>query len=286
MTGRKTPVGVVGAGVIGCSVAHAVARAGAPVTLYDNSPKALDSVADTLRTAERITRLRKGRAALAPVTPTSDPRRLADCEVVIENVTEDIAVKERVHRELDAVLAPESVVAVNTSAVPITRLALATAHPGRVIGAHFMNPVALIDAVEVVRTAYAEPAALERLRSFLSLIGKRSVVVADAAGFVINRCLMMFVNEAADLHAAGVAGPEEIDQLFQDCLGHRSGPLRTADLIGLDTVVRTLEVLAHYYGPARFTPAPLLRQMVDAGRLGRKSGRGFYRYTADEVGAR
>lgn len=285
MSTDTEPLGVVGAGVIGTSLAHAASRAGIPVVLHDVAPEALRASESAMGATERLVRLRRGAAATAPVRRTTDLADLADCGVVVENITEDIDAKEAVHRAIDEILPRDRVIAVNTSAVPITRLALATEHPGRFVGAHFMNPVALIDTVEVVRTEYTDPGTLDRIQLLLKRIGKRGIIVADAAGFVINRCLMMFVNEAAALHADGVAGPAEIDRLFQGCLGHRTGPLRTADLIGLDTVVRTLDVLAHYYGPARFTPAPILRRMVDAGRLGRKSGQGFYTYAEDREGA-
>lgn len=274
-------VGVVGAGVIGSSVAHAVARSGIPVVLHDISADALARAGRAIEDGERLARLRRGPADAAPVRFTEELTDLKDCGLVVENVTEDIALKEAVHRSLDEVLAPDCVVAVNTSAVPITRLALVTNHPARMVGAHFMNPVALIDTVEVVRTDIVDQCALDQLEAVLRHMGKRSVVVRDEAGFVINRCLMMFVNEAAALSAAGVAGAAEVDRLFSGCLGHRSGPLRTADLIGVDTIVRTLDVLAEHHGPERFTPAPVLRQMLDAGHLGRKSGRGFYTYSVE-----
>ncbi|MBS2548569.1 3-hydroxyacyl-CoA dehydrogenase family protein [Catenulispora sp. NL8] len=278
MSGPVNPVGVVGAGVIGSSVAHAVARAGIPVVLHDTSPEALADARRAIDAADRLTRLRRGPAEQAPITFTGNLADLGLCEVVVENVTEDIALKEEVHRAIDAVVAPDCVVAVNTSGVPISRLALATEHPARVVGAHFMNPVALIDTVEVVRTDFVDAAAMDRLRALLGRMGKHGVVVRDEAGFVINRCLMMFVNEAAALCAQGVATPAQIDRLFSGCLGHKSGPLRTADLIGVDTVVRTLDVLAGYHGKDRFTPAPVLLEMVGQGRLGRKSGHGFYTY--------
>ncbi|MDI5961384.1 3-hydroxyacyl-CoA dehydrogenase family protein [Streptantibioticus silvisoli] len=281
MNGYVNRVGVVGAGVIGSSVAQAVARSGIEVVLQDASPEALATARRSMATGERLARLRKGPGQQAPVTFTGTLADLAGCDLVIENVTEDITLKEEVHRALDAVISPECVVAVNTSAVPVTRLALATGHPGRMVGAHFMNPVSLIDTVEVIRPEYADDDAVKTLQALLERMGKASVVVADMAGFVINRCLMMFINEAADLCASGVATPAEADRLFRGCLGHKSGPLRTADLIGIDTIVRTLEVLARYYGPARFTPAPVLLRMIDAGRLGCKTGQGFYVYTAE-----
>lgn len=281
-------VGVVGAGVIGASVAHALVMSGLDAIVYDVSADALDRLEPAVRTADRMLRLRgpqatgpgstQARARGQLVTATS-MAGLASAGLVIENVTEDVDVKLAVHEQLDALLPPGTVVAVNTSAVPISRLALATAHPERMVGAHFMNPVALSEAVEVIRTPYTAPATLATLQELLAQLGKTAVVIGDSAGFVINRCLMMMINEAADLLDDVGASPADVDKLFRSCLGHRSGPLQTADLIGLDTVVRTLMVLAGYYGPARFTASPRLRRLVDTGHLGRKTGRGFYDYT-------
>lgn len=268
-------VGVVGAGVIGVSVAHAITRAGIPVVLHDINAAALERAGPALARAERLARLRLGSADLAPVRQTGDLADLGDCLVVVENVVEDEEVKHRLHAELAAVVRPDAVVAVNTSAVPVTALALAGGRPAFVLGAHFMNPVALIDTVELVRTPYVTESALGLLRSLLARLGKTGVVVEDTAGFVINRCLMLFVNEAIALLDDGVATPRQIDQLFRGCLGHRSGPLQTADLIGLDTILRTLEVLAAHHG-SRFEPTARLRAMVAAGELGAKTGNGLH----------
>jgi 3-hydroxyacyl-CoA dehydrogenase len=274
-------VGIVGAGVMGSSLAQALVDRGIDTVLHDSDPDALRAAADRVGDGDRVTRLRRG----APQGPkgrleyATSLHELAGTRLVVENITEDPAAKEKVHRELDAVLGADTVVAVNTSAIPVTGLALATAHPGRVLGAHFMNPVALSSMVEVIRTPYTTPEALTALREVAGLLGKDTVVVNDVAGFVINRCLMMFVNEAAALLDDGVATPAQVDQLFRGCLGHRTGPLRTADLIGLDTVALTLDVLAEHHGPERFTPSARLRRMVQEGHLGRKSGKGFYHYS-------
>lgn len=277
-------VGVVGAGVMGSSLAQALVDRGIDTVLHDSDPQALRAAADRVAAGDRATRLRRG----APQGPkgrleyVSSLHDLAGTRLVVENITEDPTAKEKVHQELDAVLDADTVVAVNTSAVPITGLALATSHPGRVLGAHFMNPVALSSMVEVIRTPFTTPEALSELKDVAGRLGKDTVVVQDVAGFVINRCLMMFVNEAAALLDDGVATPPQVDQLFRGCLGHRSGPLRTADLIGLDTVVRTLRVLAEHHGPERFTPSARLLRMVRDGHLGCKSGRGFYHYSHGE----
>jgi 3-hydroxyacyl-CoA dehydrogenase len=276
-------VGVVGGGVMGISLVQALLTAGIDTVLTDNDPGVLAGVPARLSAAERLARLSTGQGATrrGNLTLPADITALAACDLVIENVVEHQEVKEQVHQRLDEVLDERAAVAVNTSAVPITGLALGTRRPERMVGAHFMNPVAASSMVEVIRTSYTAPWALETLSQVITLLGKQSVVVGDAAGFVINRCLMMFISEAAALLDDGVATPPQVDKIFRGCLGHRTGPLRTADIIGIDTVVRTLDVLSAHYGPERFSPAPRLRQMVADGHLGRKTGQGFYSYYSD-----
>ena len=278
-------VGVVGGGVMGISLVQALITAGIDTVLTDNHPDVLASVPARLSAANRLARLSTGQAAVrcGHLETAQDIAALRACDLVIENVVESEVVKTHAHQRLDAVLSERAVVAVNTSAVPITGLALGTNHPERMLGAHFMNPVAASSMVEVIRTSYTAPWALETLDQVLDVLGKQAVVVSDAAGFVINRCLMMFISEAAALVDDQVATPQQVDRLFRGCLGHRTGPLRTADIIGIDTVVRTLDVLSAHYGPERFTAAPRLHRMVAEGRLGRKTGKGFYCYSDGET---
>ncbi|QMU67389.1 3-hydroxyacyl-CoA dehydrogenase family protein [Streptacidiphilus sp. P02-A3a] len=279
-------VGVVGAGVMGSSLAQSLTAAGIGTVLYDSDPQARTAAGFRVAAASRLARLSAARADAGPpgrLTVADALTELSGCDLVIENVVEDPEVKRQVHVALDAVLKPGAVVAVNTSAVPVSGLALATDHPERMVGAHFMNPVAASVMVEVVRTPYTAAWALRGLEELLRRLGKESVVVDDQAGFVINRCLMMFISEAAALVDDGVATAREVDRLFRACLGHRTGPLRTADLIGIDTIVHTIDVLRDHYGPERFTPSPALLRMADAGRLGRKTGEGFYHYSDGET---
>lgn len=279
--GPPSPIGIVGAGVMGLSLAHAMLAAGLDVVLHDSNLAALGALDREMRNARRVARLASGRGPAGPegaLRPVGDLADLAICRLVVENVTEDPQVKEAVHLELDRVLPSDAIVAVNTSAVPITPLATVNSYPDRIVGAHFMNPVATSQMVEVVRTVHTSERALAVLAGVLDRLRITMVIVEDAAGFVISRCLMMFVNEAAALLDEGVATPAQVDRLFRGCLGHRTGPLRTADLIGIDTIVNTLRVLATHYGPDRFTPSKRLIAMLDAGDLGRKSGKGFYDY--------
>ncbi|WP_327004488.1 3-hydroxyacyl-CoA dehydrogenase family protein [Dactylosporangium sp. NBC_01737] len=279
-------VGVVGAGVMGASLAQALTARGVATVLQDADPAALQEAAHRIAAGDRLARLTAGGSGgpadgpgrLSYVTATEE---LAHCALVIENVTEDARVKEALHDRLDRILDPGAVVAVNTSAIAVSGLALVTGHPERVVGAHFMNPVATSSMVEVIRTPYTAQWALDRLGALVRRLGKDSVVVADATGFVINRCLMMFINEAAAVLDDDVASPQQVDRLFRGCVGHRTGPLRTADIIGIDTIVHTLRVLTDAYGPERFTPSARLLRMVRDGHLGRKTGRGFYIYAGE-----
>ncbi|MFD7625555.1 3-hydroxyacyl-CoA dehydrogenase family protein [Streptomyces sp. NPDC059851] len=272
-------IGVLGAGVIGSSVAHAAAAAGYTVTLVDSDAAALDTARAAVRRHRRLATLLGGEPAPAlDIRPSTDLAALAGAGLVVENTTESEGAKRALYPELEKVLAPGTTIAANTSAVPIGRLAEQLADPGRVVGVHFMNPVDRIDMVEVVRGRNTSDAAMQDVDRMLRRLGKQAVVVQDAPGFVINRVLMPVVNLAAAVVADGVATPSQVDDLFKGCLGHTSGPLRTADLIGIDTVVRTLEVLHDHYGTDEFATHPALRRMVDQGLLGTKSGRGFYSY--------
>jgi 3-hydroxybutyryl-CoA dehydrogenase len=215
---------------------------------------------------------------LQRISVTTDLGALADARYVVENITEDPEAKERLYRELDAVCAADCVFAVNTSAIPITRLAGVTRRPDRVLGNHFMNPAHVMPLVEVIRGPRTDERTVATSQELLAGIGKDSLVVNDSPGFVTNRVAMLSVNEAVFLLAEGVSPAVDIDRLFRQCLGHRMGPLETADLIGLDTVLRSLQVLADEFGDPKYRPCPLLRQYVAAGWLGRKTGRGFHRY--------
>lgn len=279
-------VGVVGAGVMGCGVAHALAQAGFRVLLLDLSPEVLEAAGRRIKDSLRAQRLlRAGAAAggttaevLARIELTTDYRALDASDFVVENVTEKIAVKEEVYRRLDAVCPPRCVFAANTSAIPITRIGSMTARPARVLGIHFMNPVPLKPVVEVIPGYHTSAETLEAAEGLLRALGKEWVVVNDSPGFVSNRVLMLSINEAVFLVEERVASAEDVDGIFKACFGHPMGPLETADLIGLDTILYSIEVLYESFKDGKYRPCPLLRKMVDAGLLGRKSGRGFYTY--------
>ncbi|MFE3181062.1 3-hydroxyacyl-CoA dehydrogenase family protein [Streptomyces violascens] len=287
-------VGIVGAGTMGIGVAQCFAEAGLPVVVVDNDPGALASGPDRLRAGIRTAALlrrgaRQARAgAPAPraeslVTWTAELADLAAARLVVECAREDEDIKEGILRELDRLCGAETIFASNTSCIPVGRLGSFTGRPDRVIGTHFMNPAPLKDAVEVIRAPETSDLTLERTEGFLAHIGKHALVVRDAPGFVTNRVLMLTLNEAAAVLGEGTADAETVDRIFQDCFGHPMGPLRTADLIGLDTIADSLEVLRRHTGEDRFRPCPLLSRLVAEGRVGRKSGSGFYTYAPQHL---
>ncbi|MEW2378669.1 3-hydroxyacyl-CoA dehydrogenase family protein [Micromonospora sp. NPDC047812] len=281
-------VGVVGAGTMGLGIAQCLAEGGYDVVVVDPAVGAAAgaaAAAGRLRTGLRQARLLAPHRAGEPVARvieriswTDRTAGLDRAGYVIECAPERIPLKERIFGELDAVCPPTTVLASVTSAVPIERLAASTRRPERVVGTHFMNPAPLRASVEVVRAPRTSADTLQRTLDLLAAIGKTGIVVADGPGFVINRVLMLTVNEAAEVVGRGTADAATVDRVFQDCLGHPTGPLRTADLIGLDTVVDTLLVLLECTGDPRFRPGRTLRELVAAGRYGRKSGSGFHQY--------
>jgi 3-hydroxybutyryl-CoA dehydrogenase len=284
VTDAAGPVGVVGAGTIGQGVAQSFASAGHPVSLVDVSERVLDDAMTGIERTLRLAAFEAPPGADAPavvlerITPTVELAALRAAVFVVENVTERWEAKAPLWEEMDGIAAEAAVLAANTSAIPIARFAAATRRPDRVLGLHFMNPVPLKDTVEVVRGTQTGEETVRRALDVLAGIGKTGIVVNDSPGFVLNRVLMLAVNEAAALVREKVAPAEDVDALFRSCLGHTMGPLETGDLIGLDTIVLTLEVLEEELGDGRFRPDPLLRRMVESGVLGRKTGAGFHDY--------
>jgi 3-hydroxybutyryl-CoA dehydrogenase len=203
---------------------------------------------------------------------------LDEADFVVENVTEKWSIKERVYEQLDSVCPDHCILAANTSAIPITRLAAVTTRAGKVIGVHFMNPVPMKPVVELIRGYHTTDDTIKLTQELLESMGKTAIVVNDSPGFVSNRVLMLTINESIFVLQDQVASAEDIDRIFKTCFGHPMGPLETADLIGLDTILLSIEVLYESFNDSKFRPCPLLRKMVDAGLYGRKSGQGFYTY--------
>jgi 3-hydroxybutyryl-CoA dehydrogenase len=281
-------VGVIGAGVMGRSVSQDLAQTGHQVILIDVSDEILDQARAEIKQNIRLYRLyNKAKSAenlddiLKRVSFSTDYQRLRDVDFVIENVREQWGLKKEVYGQIDAICPARCVFAANTSAISITRLASLTGRAARFIGMHFMNPVPLKTTVEVIRGHHTSDETVETAKSLLAEMGKDCVVVKDSPGFVSNRVLMLTINEAVFLVQDQVASAEEVDRIFKSCFGHKMGPLETADLIGLDTVLLSIEVLYESFSDSKYRPAPLLRKMVDAGLHGRKSGRGFYVYQSN-----
>ena len=269
-----TVIGVIGAGVMGVGVAQNLAQCGHEVILVDKEEKILDDARATIARNCRFSRLSGGPAldadeVLARISTAVGVESVAKAEFVIENVTENWQIKREVHEALDAVCDPRAVIIVNTSAIPITKVASVGSHPERVVGVHFMNPVPAKPVVELIPGFHTTPEVVERTRELLASFGKRAVDVKDASGFVSNRVLMLTVNEAAFLVHEGVATAESVDEVFRGCFGHPMGPLETADLIGVDTILYSVEVLYEHYADSKYRPCPLLKQMTDAGLHGR-----------------
>jgi 3-hydroxybutyryl-CoA dehydrogenase len=265
---------VVGAGQMGGGIAQVIAASARRVSLHDPYPGAVERAVEAMRRS--LTKLGADvDETLARITPVDD---LAPADLLVEAIVEDSAAKEELFRRADDALPAEAILASNTSSIPITSLAAATKRPERVIGMHFFNPVPVLKLVEVIRAVQTSDETAAAIVELARDLGKEPAEANDFPGFVSNRILMPFINEAAYALMEGVAEPEAIDTIAKLGFAHPMGPLALADLIGLDTCVAIMDVLHRGLGDPKYAPCPLLRQYVQAGRLGRKAGRGFYAY--------
>jgi methoxymalonate biosynthesis protein len=272
---------ILGAGVMGTAIATLAVGRGLPVTLIDTDPAKADRAGESVRQQLRLAQLMGSLPRTGPTGELVAGRSVADASgatAVVESITEQAEAKAKVLAEVSAAVAPGTLLVSNTSAIPIDELADATAHPADLVGIHFMNPPYLIETVEVIRGPRTGAAAMAAATDLLAALGMSAVVVGDGPGFVINRILQRMINEAALVVEQGIATPEQVDELFRGCLGHRSGPLATADLIGLDNVVDSLRVLHERTGDDGYRPCASLLAKVEAGEHGRKTGRGFYEH--------
>jgi 3-hydroxybutyryl-CoA dehydrogenase len=277
-------IGVIGAGTMGNGIAHVFARSGFPVHLVDIEQRFVDrGIATIQKNLER--EVAKGKltvessnAALERIHGSTDRSALSGCDLVVEAATERFEIKSALFRELDSALAEDVILATNTSSISITKLAAQTQRPGQVIGMHFFNPVPVMKLVEVIRGLQTSQATYDAVRDLSLQLNKTPVEVNDAPGFVSNRVLMPLLNEAIYTVMEGVATPEAVDEVFKLGMAHPMGPLTLADFIGLDVCLDIMRVLLDGLGDPKYRPCPLLIRMVDAGWLGRKSGRGFYQY--------
>ncbi|MCU6707454.1 3-hydroxybutyryl-CoA dehydrogenase [Paenibacillus sp. J5C_2022] len=275
---------VVGAGQMGSGIAQVAAASGAEVILLDTDAQALRRAYDRIaqnaaKDAEKGRRSTEDASALINrIVVTTDMKAAAQAEMIIEAIHEQKEEKLKLLRQLDRICPPRTILASNTSSLPITELGAATARADKVIGMHFMNPVPVMPLVEVVRGLATSDKTYDEVMELAALMGKTPVAVNDCPGFVSNRVLLPMINEAVFCVYEGVATPEAVDRILKLGMNHPMGPLALADLIGLDTCLSIMEVLHDGFGDSKYRPCPLLRQYVQAGRLGRKSGRGFYSY--------
>jgi 3-hydroxybutyryl-CoA dehydrogenase len=277
-------VGIVGAGTMGSGIAQSFAQAGFDVRLVDVSPSMLEKARTTIdKSLAKF--VEKGKlsasetdATLARLSTDSRVSVLADAEYIVEAIIEDAAAKRTLFATLDTLVRPDVVLASNTSSIPIATLAAATSRPDRVLGMHFMNPVPLMVLVEVIRAAQTSDASMRVACDLCARLGKTAVESADRPGFIANRVLMPMINEAIYAVMEGVGTPDAVDTVMKLGMNHPMGPLALADFIGLDVCLAILRVLRDGFDDGKYTPCPLLEQMVAAGKLGRKSGQGFYKY--------
>lgn len=278
-------IGVVGAGVMGVGVSQNLAQTGHQVILLDVSEGILEQAKQQIRNNFRFQGFfKKGKKTDSPddilnrIKFSTNYQFLETAEFVIENTPEKWHVKRDVYEKMDAICPVNTVFAANTSAILITRIASVTKRAPKVIGIHFMNPVPIKPMVEMIRGYHTSDETIGTAKKLLAQMGKECILVNDSPGFVSNRVLMLTINEAVFLLQDQVASAEEVDRIFKTCFGHKMGPLETADLIGLDTILFSVEVLYESFNDSKYRPCPLLKKMVDAGLYGRKSGQGFYAY--------
>lgn len=281
-------IGVIGAGAMGIGVAQNFAQFGYEVILIDLTNKILENAREKIINNLRFfNMLNKNKNTIASnnvddiikkIKFTINYEELIDADFIVENVSEILDIKKEVYEKLEKISKDECIYIVNTSCISITKIGAMTNKASKVIGVHFMNPVPLKKTVEIINGYHTSNETINRVKALLSSIEKDFVIVSDSPGFVSNRISHLFMNEAAYIIQENIASAEDVDNIFKKCYEHKMGPLETADLIGIDVVVNSLDILYESYKDSKFRCCPLLRKMVDAGFVGRKSGKGFYEY--------
>ncbi len=278
-------VGIIGSGLMGTGIAQVCAASGLKVIVRDIDQAALtrstQSIADSLTrlvARQKLTEDVKTKA-LAAITTTTDAAQLAAADFIIEAATENLGLKQKILKEIEGIAKPSAIIATNTSSVSITKLAATLSAPGRFVGMHFFNPVPVMNLVEIIRAIQTDDTTFAATEALAKTLGKTPISVKNAPGFVVNRILCPMINEAIFVLQEGLATPEEIDAGMKLGANHPIGPLALADLVGLDTLLAVLNVFYADFKDPKYRAAPLLIEMVDAGYLGRKSGRGFYKYS-------
>jgi len=289
MAGSIRKVGVVGCGLMGSGIAHVTAQAGYSVVVREVSPELLEKGRENVRNSIQRWSVRKGQmteeegqALVARIQFTTELSPLADCDLVIEAITENMDMKKQLFRELDKICKPEAILASNTSSLCITEMAVVTKRPARFLGLHFFNPVPVMKLVEIIRTDLTAPETVETVLGFVQTLGKTPIRAPDRPGFIVNRLLVPYLLDAVRCLEEGLATPEEIDQAMVLGCGHPMGPFTLLDFVGLDTTYYIAQAMYDEFKDPRYAPPPLLKRMVLAGFHGRKTGRGFYDYTKKE----
>ncbi len=278
-------VAIIGAGVMGCDIALDLSSYNYPVILKDVNDDILDKAREKIKKDFRLIKMMKKKLTSMPFSElisriqfTTEYDGIETADLIIENITEDFDAKKNVYLELKDHSKKNAIFGVNTSCISITKIGALLPEPENVLGMHFMNPVPLKKLVEVIRGYHTSEDTIEKIRSFLASLDKTATIVNDFPGFITNRVMMPMINECVWALQDNVATAKDIDKIFRDGFSHEMGPLATADLIGLDTILNSLLMLYESYNDSKFRPCPLLKKMVDAGLLGRKSGEGFFKY--------
>lgn len=274
-------IAVIGAGTMGCSLAFVLAKKGYNINLVDINEVRIKEAEQKILEKERFSILLsqggKEHNFIKKIRYSTSLQSIEKSALIIENITEDNELKVDLYKKINKIIDTQIVIS-NSSCVSIDLISSYMDMPENIVGIHFMNPVELIDSVEVIKGTYTSEYTVEYIKEFLDKLGKKYVIINNSVGYISNRVSHVFMNEAASLVYEKIATPEQVDFIFKSCFGHKMGPCETADLIGIDTIVNSLNILYEYYGDIKYVASPILKKMVETNQLGRKTGKGFYQY--------